>query len=237
MKKKKIEKILNVLIGSKKLYLGKNSLKRISKEKSWKGSGTSEDPFVIDSNDDVPLEFIFTTGNAHIRLKNLLLRKLTLIRCKNMTIENCEILHLRILNSHDITVKDCSIVKIKNVFSRANVFQNNATVPEIVKSLEKNYGENRIMVTFGTAGIIGLVYLTITCAEFYLLGAQATIDPTFLVFSLIYIVMAIPLLTTRILIRKLSPNKFENFKSVKIESLVELFNRNTSALLESQKGD
>lgn len=227
MKLKVKNAILKIKLKSKKLSIKKYStfknLRFISQWHGWKGAGTLEDPFIIDSVEKIPLNLTFTSCDSHLYIKNQYLTNLRLYHCQNITIDNCYICNLIIQRCQNITVKNNSILKIISLLSAANTFKNNQILKGSHERLLNNYYD-KIASIFIYSGMIFGMILALICVydifhSHYLSRSISNLVLTLLAFGIISYYFAVVLQ-----MKKLPPNKFADSKSVPLVPLVKLFN-------------
>lgn len=130
-----------------------------AKEFKWKGNGTKDEPFVIDSLRGISPQFWIKKSHVFIHLKNCNFTYICLVRaqniiienctgdvylhhCQDIKIENCDIPVFKLNYSFNNALNNCSIDYADNHFSRANQFQNNKIPPQFIKSItEGTYKE------------------------------------------------------------------------------------------------
>ncbi len=218
---------LKIKLKSKKLSINKYSifknLRFVSQWYGWKGAGTLEDPYVLDSAEKIPLSLTFTSCNSHIYIKNQYLTNLRLYHCQNITIDNCYICNFIIQRCQNITVKNNLILKIISLLSTANTFENNQILKGSHERLLNNYYD-KIASIFIYSGMIFGMILALMCVydifhSHYLSRSISNLVLTLLAFGIISYYFAVLLR-----MKKLPPNIFADSKCVTLGPLVRLFN-------------
>lgn len=194
-----------IYIRKGKIILNKDTLKILVKRLGLRGSGTKQDPIIINSTTNIPVKIFFSKVDCYLVLRNLNLSNLNLYRCQNITIENCRIDNLVFNRCKHIVVRNSSIMKIENVLSRANVFKNID-----VLRVKNNTLESRYFDPFSyMAIIIGFIFSYFAIRELiYLNFHWLTLFFLFTGPSTIIIISFF--LKTNFEIRKLKPNEFHN---------------------------
>ncbi|MFW9881215.1 MAG: hypothetical protein ACFFG0_49760 [Candidatus Thorarchaeota archaeon] len=121
---------------SDKLHITEKLLVSLQEKMSWKGSGTKSDPIVINSSLGLSQRVKFKKLSKTLIIKDITLGEIFLMKCRNITLDNCKIYYLKIIASHNIVVKNCSIVHGNLKYCRESTFQNN--------NLHSNYAVYRI---------------------------------------------------------------------------------------------
>jgi len=70
----------------------------------WGGKGTSEEPFIIESDHSLPLRSIIKDSSFFIVVRNSTFISLTLNKCKNIRFERCIFEVLQLINCSDIII-------------------------------------------------------------------------------------------------------------------------------------
>ena len=75
------------------------------------GTGTIEDPIIIDNSVQLPSSFEIEGSELYIHIKNLKLEhNFAISKSRNITIENCEFYHHTCLSSSNLIIKKCFFV-------------------------------------------------------------------------------------------------------------------------------
>lgn len=102
-----------------------------------RGSGTLQNPIIIDNSLNLPNRVSIKDYNLHFNFKNLQLTKLYVENCKDFTFSNCEIDRIRMSSCSNINFTECSIpreLKLKEcknfnfktcLIRKATVFKSN----------------------------------------------------------------------------------------------------------------
>jgi hypothetical protein len=87
-------------------------------ENDIKGSGTSEDPFVIDSIPDLPKEFQASNLGLHIIIQDHDFHEVYLRKCQNLQFRECKFGKLILVKCSEIALVESSIVIINLIETR-----------------------------------------------------------------------------------------------------------------------
>ena len=136
-----------------------------------KGTGTSNDPIMLDSAYELPRSCVIKNHNNHIIIRDQALRDIKLTHCSNiiletskinfLTFDNCsksilkEIIiatKMSLKSSHDILTDGCNIYKIQLINSSKCELKNNNIVHLYEKSCEKNQYQSNFIKKFKTGG-------------------------------------------------------------------------------------
>ncbi|MFX1350552.1 MAG: hypothetical protein ACFE92_17915 [Promethearchaeota archaeon] len=197
------------------IHINPKSLNLIKKRLSWDGNGEHSNPIVIDSLRGLK-EFIkFKKISMYVLIKDIALSGIQLVKCMNITIDNCSIAELTLTACSNITVTNSKIVDGNLVYCRNSTFKDNILDRDYAnyrfnekgskqsdngqKYLQKIFIPTAIIVI--TLSIIGFVISDLLTGFFFLIA------------------FLIPLsIITDIRIKKgytknLGPNTFENNKT------------------------
>ena len=87
-----------------------NDLRNMALENNWKGTGTKEDPLIIDSSNDLPQELQILNSSLYILLERCNINNLSLTGSQNITVSGCELDLHHVVKSSDCIVKN-SLIK------------------------------------------------------------------------------------------------------------------------------
>ncbi|MBA7535403.1 hypothetical protein ES705_27656 [subsurface metagenome] len=121
-----------------------------------KGTGTKEDPVIIEPSEDLPRVIYLRNYNVHIHIRNLKKRFISLSFCSNIILKDCQLKYCDVLNcsnikidalsigklirlnsSRDIQIKDSNIGKIKLDQSNSNTIRN-CTIKKIINIMSSD---------------------------------------------------------------------------------------------------
>jgi len=109
---------------SLKIY-GENDLDIHVVENGWKGNGTKESPFIIESRANIEDKIKIKNITRFLHIKNCDFHSIYLRNCKNIAIENNKIQYLDLFNCSKIIINNNKIFFIEILHSPENIFQNN----------------------------------------------------------------------------------------------------------------
>jgi len=78
-------------------------------ELGWNGEGTKNNPIIVNNLSSLPPIIRFVNLTTHIIFKNLTIERIMFVKCRNITVQGCQIQLLRLLSSQDIVVKNNTI--------------------------------------------------------------------------------------------------------------------------------
>ncbi|MFX1340567.1 MAG: hypothetical protein ACFFDK_18300, partial [Promethearchaeota archaeon] len=92
------------------IEFNENNLIEFQKKLNWKGSGTKDDPIIIESLEGLKELLRFKNIRSYIVVRNISLSELKIRYSENITIQNCNIYYFWIEFCHDILIEGSSIV-------------------------------------------------------------------------------------------------------------------------------
>ena len=95
----------------------------LAREKDWKGTGTKENPFIIDSQEGLPQKLFIKSSDLFIKFNNFKFEVLELYKCHNITFNECKFKKLSLRRSGNIMAKDSNISKLNLIGSKNNLFK------------------------------------------------------------------------------------------------------------------
>jgi hypothetical protein len=87
-----------------------------------RGAGTKEDPVIIEPSREIPKNSYLRDYNFFIHVKNLHQKYLSLTRCQNITLKDCQLKYCHVLNCSDIRIENLSITKLLRIYSSKDVY-------------------------------------------------------------------------------------------------------------------
>ena len=129
----------------------------LARTHGWKGSGSEDDPIVVEPSEIFPNHFKIKESSLYIIFSRFTISYITFDNCQNITIEKgsfdnitftkchdmklvkCLITFVLFVHSHYCVVDDCYIKRIQNVNSRAFTFQNNKLPAKFLKKPHKRF--------------------------------------------------------------------------------------------------
>jgi hypothetical protein len=80
------------------------------------GTGTMEDPVVIEPAETIPESIYLRDYSLFIQIRNLDKRYISLNRCQNITLKDCRLKYFDVFNSSNIKVENLSVTKLFRLF-------------------------------------------------------------------------------------------------------------------------
>lgn len=117
-----------------------DQIKQLAIELKWKGTGTSNDPLIIDNNRELPQRIMISNSRVFINIVNCQFVSIIVDTCQNITFDKCSFEILGVLRSSKIIVnqssisllglgqtskscfKECTITEGFNLCNQSNVF-------------------------------------------------------------------------------------------------------------------
>ncbi|MFX1345888.1 MAG: hypothetical protein ACFFBC_14945 [Promethearchaeota archaeon] len=188
---------------------------------SWKGSGKQSDPIIIDSIKGLKQHIKFTHLDTFILIKDIEIGEIFLIKCKNITIDNCRIYYLKIIASHSVMIKNCSIVHGNLKYCRGSTFQNNILHPDssapYISEAGSKGGDSTMRYLQKLYFIPFLIVILISF--FVLIFKNYVLGIGLLVSSSIFLSPIIDMEIKKRLVKKLDSNTFKNNITDELEDL------------------
>ena len=177
-----------------KYKLRKRTIENLKKTLGLKGEGTKDSPIVIDDLGDVTVEISIVTKEIYLVLKNLAISKLSIAGSRHVTIEECFIVDLELVECKSLTLRNNTILRIEQIMCRNCVYENNSLLQKEYTKLINNTREKRKFVfiwIFLALGILNtiftlnpFVFSTLSPGTFVILfmGVFLSIGMTYLIF-------------------------------------------------------
>ncbi|MFX1446045.1 MAG: hypothetical protein ACFFHV_21760 [Promethearchaeota archaeon] len=150
------------------IEINEKNLIKFQKNLNWEGSGTKEDPIIIENLAGLKDLLRFKKIKSYIVIRNISLCELQIRHSANLTVQNCVVYYFMMEYCHNLLVEKSSIVHFDVEISNGNIFRNN--------NLHDRSGLNEY--TLRTKGG-KMSHLT---ASTYLLGAFLFLGFFFLIF-------------------------------------------------------
>lgn len=131
------------------------------------GSGTKEDPLIIESSEVLPKVIYLRHNNYFIHIKNLEKRYISLYNCQNITLADCQLKYLdvgycskiiikrllinklfRLSSSNYVLIEDSNIGKFKLKQSTSNIIKNSS-----FKQIKKDRSPENIFESITISGV------------------------------------------------------------------------------------
>ena len=102
-----------------KLKLTRETLENNRRFFDLKGEGTKESPIIFDVFGDLCVEISIKMKETYLVLKNLTISRLLIINSQNLVIENCFVGNLKTVRCRNLTFKNNSLLKTRQLLSRS----------------------------------------------------------------------------------------------------------------------
>ncbi|KKL19680.1 hypothetical protein LCGC14_2463060, partial [marine sediment metagenome] len=128
----------------------KNDIYQMAVNEQWSGKGTSEEPFIIESDNSLPLRSIIKDSSFFIVVRNSTFISLALNKCKNIRFERCIFEVLQLINCSDIIINQCSFKLRLDLIRSHNSCNQNSFIPflSFAMSYENRFKTCRITQIF-----------------------------------------------------------------------------------------
>ena len=91
----------------------------------WNGSGSEQDPYIIDTISGLSSFLKFEKIIDHIIIKNLTISNITLVKCRNIIIQECNIQLLSLNSCQEVVVRENTLQKVQIMYGGNNVVTKN----------------------------------------------------------------------------------------------------------------
>ncbi len=108
-----------------KIKINSRTIKKFQNQFNWKGRGIKGDPIIIENVRGLKPKIIFKTWDMYVRIKNINILEIKLIKCQNITIEGCKIYELSLSRCKNININRNIILNVYLDLSGGSSFQNN----------------------------------------------------------------------------------------------------------------
>ena len=207
------------------LKIKEKLLPKITEKFQFNGKGDITDPILINSLPATIQAIKFRNITSNISIRDINSYEIKIIKSKNINIENCKLLRLSIIASHNIEVNKNSIIYGNLRYCRDSLFKNNLLHRDYAAvTLSEKGSESgdqlmrKIQIGLPIALIFPILYL-----EFYLLFVNSILG---LLSLFIFILPLIPIIVIEMgkkIIKDFNQNKFENNWYDTLEDLRPLF--------------
>ncbi|MFX1585996.1 MAG: hypothetical protein ACFFDL_15725 [Promethearchaeota archaeon] len=196
-----------------KYHIRKKFIKKYASQLGWKIRGTNIEPDFIENGNHFPIDLTFTGTKTNIHLKSQHFIRLSLVRCQNIVIDNCTISQLHIEGCTNIIIRNSRLLKVKQILSKGNTFENNVILQESYDRLTNDKYNKFIFTSMLVIAVFAVFFLVISILGF--------ISSKYLWNSIMYLssgIFAISIsvyyFLTRIRMAKFPPNLYSNFNIV-----------------------
>ncbi len=134
-----------------------DQIKQLAIELGWKGTGTSNDPLIIDDNNEIPQRIMILNSSMFINIVDCQFVNMVVDTCQNITFDKCSFEILGVLRSSHIVVgqsyisllglgqssnnhfKECTIIKGFNLNNQSNIFTDCVFNKKSYKTFQKDF--------------------------------------------------------------------------------------------------
>lgn len=206
----------------KTLKISNKTLTKIQAEMGWKGTGSQEDPIIVDSVKGYRTIIKFKNTQKFILLTGVMVCEVRLVKCMNITIRYCEIYHLLFNACHNNTVIDSSVVHGNLTYSKENIFKNNLLQKkrayDTLRSKQGNTLAKGIQILYSCP--LGFMVILLI---FFLFNEDFVMIITSLVFMVLFSLPIIDLQIKKHKTKKLPENIFENNIEANLDKLLQIY--------------
>ena len=135
----------NLIFATKRFY-GRFGYYEIAIPIECKGSGTEDDPHVIDETYKLLRSIYFLNHTSRTILRKVNSKRIYLDKCKNFTIENCNLNLVKLYQCENLFLKNNRIKKLKNIKGKNNTFDSNLITKLNSNVIETSF-QNRNILT------------------------------------------------------------------------------------------
>ena len=194
-----------------KIKINSRTIKKFQNQFSWKGRGIKGDPIIIENVKGLKPEIVFKTWNMYIRIKNINILGIKLIKCQNITIEGCKIYELSLSRCKNIDINRNIILNVYLDLSGGNSFQNNQFLKSVdleIKTVGDDKDIREIKLKISTGMIVFSASMMVFCVFF---GAFIQL-PIFILLFIGFSVIFLDLDKKKKIAKNLQPNVLYNNK-------------------------
>jgi hypothetical protein len=94
------------------------------------GAGTKENPLIIESSKRIPENFFLKDSKIYLKIKNLKSNHISLLSCINVSVEDCHMNKIYIIESHDIDIRN-SIIQFLKISKSSHVFSTESSFERV----------------------------------------------------------------------------------------------------------
>lgn len=132
----------SIFIPEKTISITPKNIESISAQLGWKGTGSPEDPYII-QNSFKQLGLSLKKLSEGIIIRGLEDKEISLENCENLTIENSSLVKLSFYSCYKILVKNCNLTQVNITWSRENIFENNDLTQESSDRILSNLADKQ----------------------------------------------------------------------------------------------
>ena len=205
-----------------KYKLRRKTLENLKGTLGLKGEGTKDSPVIIDDLGDVCVEFSIRTKEIYLVLKNLNIRRLSILDSQNVVIEDCFVGDLEMTRCRNLTFRNNSIINAQQLLCRSCFFENNSVLQKQYAKFINNTYERRAFVASWIFLVVGVLYAHIGVGS--LIAVYVNIVSIIMLLS--GVLLSIAMVYMLILLyqaNKAPPNEYLNFAIQEIEAFSNAF--------------
>ncbi|MFX1575280.1 MAG: hypothetical protein ACFFB0_21300 [Promethearchaeota archaeon] len=147
-------------------HIRRNNLLDLKAQMGWEGSGTFEDPIIINNIKGLQPNLIIHKSNFHLILRNIKVIKISCRDVDNVIIENCKIYMLDLQGCDNLLVRNNEIMFINLLFTRECYFESNKIQPESLYRLEGTYFDKISRTQYSAFLYVSMGLITSTLISF-----------------------------------------------------------------------
>jgi len=205
-----------------KYKLRRKTLENLKRSLGWKGEGTKDSPVIIDDLGDVCVEFSIKTKEIYLVLKNLNIRRVSILDSQNVVIEDCFVGDLEMARCRNLTFRNNSIITSQQLLCRSCFFENNSVLQKQYAKFINNTDERRAYIGIWILLLVGVFYTHIGVGS--LIAVYVNFVSIIMLLSGVLLSIAmIYELALRYQANKIPPNEYLNFAIQEIEAFSNAF--------------
>jgi len=141
-----------------------DQIRQLAVELEWKGTGSVEDPLIIDGDKQLPQKIMISNSSVFINIVNCQFVSIIVDMCQNISFNKCSFEILGILRSTNIFVnqsyisllglaqtskssfKKCTISKGFNLNNQSNIFTDCIFIKKAHKMFQQNFNLSKLII-------------------------------------------------------------------------------------------
>lgn len=190
----------------------------------WTGAGSEHDPYIVTSVAGMSLFIKFIKMSDHIIIKDLTISRITLVKCRNITIQGCTLQVLTLNSCQSVTVRENNLRKLEITYGGNNLIARNK-IPRNALFQAKEHSweklsERLILIIIGM--IVIVTFLLFNTPELLDITPWYIYFPIGIAILLFYVYLQ--MVFKRLRSRRLPPDRFEeNIVTDERDMLTEYF--------------
>ena len=175
-----------------KTYFKDKKIESLKNKMGWQGTGTKDDPIVINNLKGLKPNLIFQTSNLYYIIRDVCILKIHCITTQNITIENCRIYEFEAEGCFNMKIVNNSIIFMRLLYTRASVIENNEIMQESLIRLENNYSDVIMKRVYAILGFVFALNIFLVVFPLYSDISYWWLSAMFsgIVFLLIYVILS-----------------------------------------------